>query len=183
MDELFKSWQKKKDIALRTAYNEEKKRIFLASATAPQELISIPLSMNIRAAFGYKKTSAAPATRNASSSASTSPASSSSSSNPLQASWSFTHQANKQRTVLKTMPGLQTKLERFLDEIEEDPLLQTTAHGSGRAKKLVATDNIFSRRFDKGNRFVYKVEKTTPDNARVTVLSLLGHYKNLDLSK
>ncbi|MBA4749628.1 MAG: hypothetical protein H2057_03300 [Alphaproteobacteria bacterium] len=86
--------------------------------------------------------------------------------------------AQKDYLEMKKIPGMLTKYKIFLAEIRANPL--ATATGSGRPKKLVGDAEMHARRFDKGNRFVYKVQKSGDNTYNVTIFSLLGHYTDLD---
>lgn len=86
--------------------------------------------------------------------------------------------AKKDYSEMKKIPGMLTKYKNFLAEIRNDPL--AIGKGSGRPKKLVGDAEMHARRFDKGNRFVYKVETTGDNTYNVTIFSLLGHYADLD---
>lgn len=60
------------------------------------------------------------------------------------------------------------KIERFIEELSDHPYI-----GTGKPERLKGDVDIWSRRIDKKNRLLYKVEE---EKVLVLVLSLLGHY-------
>lgn len=94
---------------------------------------------------------------------------------PVAFEWLKTSEKDYERLV--RIPGMAAKFQRFLDEIRLNPLEIRT--GSGRPERLQADGLVFSRRFDKQNRMVYSAQLQADGSYKVTLLSLLGHYKHL----
>jgi Txe/YoeB family toxin of Txe-Axe toxin-antitoxin module len=91
--------------------------------------------------------------------------------------FSLLSSAQKQYSAMQKIATMRGKYKAFMSEIEANPVqIEGT---TGRTKLLQADTGLFARRFDKGNRFVYKVIKTAPNTYNVTILNLLGHYTNL----
>ena len=114
-----------------------------------------------------------------SSSSSTSPSISTDEVIPQPIQWHITPAALGQYESLST--SQLSKFNHFKSEIAQNPWLDQSITGtfSGRAKQLKGFSNLFSRRFDHKNRFVYRVEDLS-GSIRVTVLGLLTHYKALE---
>lgn len=187
IETLHKEWSRKYDLAHKTRLKEERKAHFLAFAENPGSIFTLPPSMNVRYLYGHeKKKPAAPAPLVPSSSCESSSSSACSSSAVSVAptvTWGFaTRHVTKQRERLKHLPAyMKDKIDVYVSEIEADPLQQRLK--SGRLKRLVGAPNTYSRRVDDANRFSYQIQETSPGHFNVTILSFLGHYKNLDFSK
>lgn len=89
----------------------------------------------------------------------------------------FSPQAEEDRDILLTMPGMAGKLDLFLEEIKENPFATKINMASGRAEALRFIKDHYSRRFDKQNRLVYRTDRNEDGSVTVTVLRLLTHYK------
>jgi tetratricopeptide (TPR) repeat protein/Txe/YoeB family toxin of Txe-Axe toxin-antitoxin module len=142
-----------------------------------QEVIEHSPAPNMRAAYGHEKTQSPVCSSSA-------PASSTEMTAlvieaPKNHVEIIRHRyAEKHYAALDKVPGMQKKYNTFVREITENPLqIEGT---SGRTKLLHGEAGLFARRFDKENRFVYKVTKSDDGTYHVIILSLLGHYKNLD---
>ncbi|MCA0369558.1 MAG: tetratricopeptide repeat protein [Proteobacteria bacterium] len=99
---------------------------------------------------------------------------------PAQAlvTWRITPTAMKHMEALQSVPGFQTKFREFRHEIDMEPWGRrghTANHASGRAKLLKGHDNVFSRRFARGERFFYRVERQDDGRVIVTILGLMKH--------
>ena len=75
------------------------------------------------------------------------------------------------------MPGMQAKLDAFLEEIRDNPFATKIDMATGRAEALRFMKDHYSRRFNKQNRLVYRTDKNDDGSVNVTVLRLLTHYK------
>ncbi|MBA4117512.1 MAG: hypothetical protein C0514_01260 [Candidatus Puniceispirillum sp.] len=98
--------------------------------------------------------------------------------NTSKVEWRLTPTAQKHLSDLRSVPGFQGKFETFRQEIEMEPWGRrgnALTHASGRAKLLNGYDNVFSRRFSKGDRFFYRVERQEDGRVVVTILGLMGH--------
>ncbi|MBA4117513.1 MAG: hypothetical protein C0514_01265 [Candidatus Puniceispirillum sp.] len=110
--------------------------------------------------------------------ASTSSSASTPAVNASKVEWRLTPTAQKHLSDLRSVPGFQGKFEAFRREIEMEPWGRrgnALTHASGRAKLLKGYDNVFSRRFSKGDRFFYRVERQEGARPVVTILGLMGH--------
>ncbi|MBA4117519.1 MAG: hypothetical protein C0514_01295 [Candidatus Puniceispirillum sp.] len=92
--------------------------------------------------------------------------------------WRITPTAMKHMEALQGVPGFQTKFREFRHEIDMEPWGRrghAANHASGRAKLLKGHDNVFSRRFARGERFFYRVERQDDGRVIVTILGLMKH--------
>ena len=71
---------------------------------------------------------------------------------------------------LKSYPALIKKIDKFLDEIENNP---TTGTGKPEQLKGYTERSVYSRRIDQKHRLVYEVFE---EEKVVKVLSAYGHY-------
>ncbi|MBA4118280.1 MAG: hypothetical protein C0514_05220 [Candidatus Puniceispirillum sp.] len=110
-------------------------------------------------------------------SSSSSPSTSSQTTVPTEVNFIFSPQANKDIEILATMPGMQTKLDAFLEEIRDNPFATKIDMATGRAEALRFMKDHYSRRFNKQNRLVYRTDRNADGSVSVTVLRLLTHYK------
>ncbi|MCA0370633.1 MAG: type II toxin-antitoxin system YoeB family toxin [Proteobacteria bacterium] len=110
-------------------------------------------------------------------SSSSSPSASSQGSAPTQVKIILDSQAEKDMAILLTMPGMQAKLDAFLEEIRDNPFATKIDMATGRAEALRFMKDHYSRRFNKQNRLVYRTDKNDDGSVNVTVLRLLTHYK------
>lgn len=99
----------------------------------------------------------------------------------MDVQWHITPAAEDQYQRLTKEQNM--KFKKFQNEIEQNPYLDESISGtfSGKAKKLTGFSNLYSRRFDKKNRFVYRIEEHE-GQIRATILGLLTHYKILERS-
>lgn len=184
IEALHRDWSRRHTLFQAARLKEANKAHFLAFAENPGPIFTLPESMNVRYLFGHDKTKqAVPAAPLASASSSSTGSSSSSVSAAPTVTWGFaTRHVTKQRDSLKKMPAyIKDKIDLYISEIEADPLQQR--YKSGRLKTLVGAKNTYSRRVDHEHRFVYQLEESAPGKFTATILSFLGHYKNLDFSK
>lgn len=160
----------------------------LASPSSSPVLLSSSSSSapNYRSAYPHKKLPKIKKTQTRARHVTTQPSSSSSSTSypvltqeaaPSSVRILFSPQAEADRDILLTMPGMAGKLDLFLDEVKENPFATKINMASGRAEALRFMKDHYSRRFDKQNRFVYRTDRNDDGSITVTVLRLLTHYK------
>lgn len=125
-----------------------------------------------------KPRSVSPAQHSSSSSSISSSSSHASTPSMTRVEWRITPTAQKHMASLRSVRGFQDKFDEFRHEIEMEPWGRrghTDIHASGRAKHLKGHDNVFSRRFAKGERFFYRVELAQDGRVIVTILGLMKH--------
>jgi Txe/YoeB family toxin of Txe-Axe toxin-antitoxin module len=155
---------------------------FNALSIAEENLLPEPESVNLRSLYGHEKGTTTTTTTTTTQSdvrptISTTP-------DPKQAqevaptvTFKMLKSAEKQYKDLQGMPGMIGKYRTMLSEISSNPL--HVGKGFGRPKELVGGNKLYSRRFDKANRFVYKVIQMGPHHYEVIILSVRGHYNEL----
>jgi tetratricopeptide (TPR) repeat protein/Txe/YoeB family toxin of Txe-Axe toxin-antitoxin module len=163
------------------ARKKERSLAFLKELSElPQEVIPLSTTGNLRGLYGHAKSEdrITLSTSSTTSASTMSAMTLANASQQLHVTITLLKSAEKQHEQLQTMPGFKGKYKTFISEIMANPVqIEGT---SGRTKLLHGEAGLFSRRFDKGNRMVYKVIKTSEDAYEVIFLNLLGHYKELD---
>ncbi len=150
--------------------------------TEEEEFMPLPGIENLRALYGHKKVSTAssenaegPDTETTTTTTTTQPAPTAPT---KQVTFYLLKSADKHYATIQSMPGMRGKYKNFIKELMEDPF--SLEGGSGKPEQLYGEAGLYSRRFDKKNRFVYLVRQTGEHTYDVTILSLLGHYKHLE---
>lgn len=185
---LADDFKRQKDALSQAEAKEIRKRWIESSLASPSMIWEPPLTTGPlkRKKVGKGKTQTASTSASSSASthfiapSSTSGAASSSTvpSHTPHIEWRITPSAKKEWQDLKSVRGFQDKFAAFRHEIEMEPWGRrghTDIHASGRAKRLKGHDNVFSRRFAKGERFFYHVELTDTGQVIVTILGLMKH--------
>ncbi|MBA4749631.1 MAG: hypothetical protein H2057_03315 [Alphaproteobacteria bacterium] len=143
----------------------------------PKEIIPSPTSGNLRAQYGHEKEEGAPVAKAPDSLLASTPVIQ----EAPQENWvvfSLLNSAQKQYDAMQKVASMRGKYKTFMHEIAANPLqIEGT---TGRTKLLQGDTGLFARRFDKGNRMAYKVSEKKEGAYEVMILSLLGHYKDLD---
>ncbi|MCA0370632.1 MAG: hypothetical protein LCH26_05985 [Proteobacteria bacterium] len=153
------------------------------TSISPHVAPSSSSQKNLRGQFPHPKTgkkkTAKESTRPARPvpSSSSSPSTSSQTTLPAEVNFIFSAQAEKDREILAGMPGMQAKLDAFLEEIRDNPFATKIDMATGRAEALRFMKDHYSRRFNKQNRLVYRTDRNADGGVTVTVLRLLTHYK------
>lgn len=144
-------------------------------STLPDEVIPLEASINLRSLFPHEKSTLLK--EGDSFERVTSSSHEERHEQPLRVSFRLLKEAKKDYDQMMSQPGMRGKYSNFIRALSENPL--EMSKGAGKPKRLQGADDLYSRRFDKGNRMVYHVKKTGEDTFEVTLYSLLGHYKHL----
>jgi Txe/YoeB family toxin of Txe-Axe toxin-antitoxin module len=133
----------------------------------------LPGVENLRALYGHNKTSSISSENTETTTTQPAPTAPT-----KQVTFHLLKSADKHYATIQSMPGMRGKYKNFIKELMEDPF--SLEGGSGKPEQLYGETGLYSRRFDKKNRFVYLVRQTGEQTYDVTILSLLGHYKHLE---
>lgn len=173
---LFKKHQEAKKI------NLKKMRSAYLETLSHEETDLLPLvwTPNIRAQFGHAKPerTPTPAPKELAASSSTdAQAPSAGAPYSPNVTFSMLRHVPAQLEKLKEINGHANKYKASLEEIAQDPL--GCVRKSRQFKALAGEKGIFSCRFDQTNRLVFRTIQTGDNDYHVIILSVFGHYKDL----
>lgn len=187
ISDLTDEFKRQKD-ALMHAQKKEIRKAWIESSLASPAMVWEPtLTTDTPTRQKVAKTKMKPASTSAASSAPTqfvaSSSSSAASSSTVSAKtprieWHITASAKKEEKILMRVPGFKAKFDEFRREIASEPWGRrghADTHASGRAKRLMGHDNVFSRRFARGERFFYSVDFAEDGRVIITILGLMKH--------
>ncbi|MBA4118814.1 MAG: hypothetical protein C0514_07985 [Candidatus Puniceispirillum sp.] len=171
------------DARAREAQKELRKTKVLAYlqnlSTQEKDTIPLAVSTNLRGQYGHAKpaplvvSQAVPAC-----SSSHDPQPSQVAHPTPEVTFSMLRHVPGQLDKLNQMPGQSAKYRAYLDEIAADPTGHYL-HKSAHFEALSGEKGLFSMRFDKGNRLVYRAVPTGENAYHVIIINTFGHYKNL----